>query len=200
MIKLLEKKLKQKAEMFNFVKHLPISDYEIYAEIDVYIKNKIIPISFDFDFKNQNLSLKRLFEIHVQTREIEEINYTFKVVLQNFYHIKPLNIKDFLDNNEIIKRFDKYKQIFNSIEENIIWLQSKIRGEKRFYFNEYEANNCYGYVVDFATKEEKPLEFSKHLKGTFLMKELEKVYGRYFFRNSYEIWSEIVFGGKYEKI
>ena len=34
MIKLLEKKLKQKAEMFNFVKHLPISDYEIYAEID----------------------------------------------------------------------------------------------------------------------------------------------------------------------
>ena len=42
-----------------------------------------------------------------------------------------------------------------------------------------------------------PLEYSKYLKGTFLMKELEKIYGTYFFRNSYEIWSEIILEEKF---
>ena len=193
MLNMLEKNLIQKAEQFEFVKNLPINDYEIYAEIKIYLKDKIIPISFDVDFKNKNLSLKKFFKIHSKNKEIDTINYTFKIILQKFFLIKPLKINRLLSEQEIIEKFNKYKQIFNSIEKNLLWLHSKIGGKKKFYFNEYGENNCYGYIVDFIENKEKPLEFSKYLKGTFLMKEIEKIYGTYFFRNSYEIWSEIIF-------
>ena len=114
MLERLEKELYQKAKQFEFVKNLPISDYEIYAEIEIYLKDKMIPISFNFDFKKEVLSLQRLFEIHSKG-EIEEINYTFKVILQKFFHIKPLKIGYFLNENEILERFNKYKRIFNLI-------------------------------------------------------------------------------------
>ena len=203
MVNILEKDLIQKAKQFEFVKNLPISDYEIGAEITIYLKNKIVPICIDYDFKREYLSLEKLFKRYNvfkgdNTSEIEEINCNFRVVLQKFFHIKTLNIKSFLSDNEIIKRFKKYEKIFIAIENDLNKLQ-KIGGKKRFFVNEYDANECYGYVLEFDKSISKPLEYSKYIQGTFLMKELEKIYGKYFFGNSYEIWSEIVFEEYYEK-
>ena len=203
MLKQLEIQLKQKAKNFDFIKDLPISDYEIEAEITIYLKNKIVPICIDYNFRRECVSLEELFKTYnifkrYSEGKIEEINCDFRVILQKFFHIKAIRRKFLFNDNEIIKKFKKYEKIFIAIENDLNKLQ-KVGWKKRFLVNKINKRNeneyC-SYVLEFDKSVSKPLEYSKYIQGTFLMKELEKIYGTYFFRNSYEIWSEIVFEEK----
>ena len=200
MLKQLEIQLKQKANNFNFIKDLPISDYEIEADITIYLKDKIVPIRINYDFKRDSLSLEevlRFYKINNKIEDIEDMNCNFKIILQKFFHIRAIKRKFLFRDNDIIQKFKTYKKIFIAIENDLNKLQQKLGGKKRFIINEYDANECYGYFLEFDKSISKPLEYSKYLKGTFLMKELEKIYGIYFFRNSYEIWSEIILEEKF---
>jgi len=181
-----------KIQKTNFIKTPKINDYEITAEIKIYLKNKIIPIIVDLDLKRGSLFPEYLVR-EIKISEIEEIEYSIKVVLQKFFIVKPfLNLSELhiLQDNQIIKMFEKYKQIFIAIEKDLIKLNKEINGNIRFFVNEYDSN-CEGHYINYKTSLEKPLKISKYLKGSFLMKELEKIYGRYFFIKTYEIWGEI---------
>ena len=181
-----------KAQKINFIKTSKINDYEITAEIKIYLKNKSIPIIVDLDLKRES-SFPEYLVREIKISEIEEIEYSIKVVLQKFFIIKPfLNLSELhiLQDNQIIKKFEKYKKVFIAIENDLIKLNKKINGNIRFFVNEYDSP-WEGHYVNYKTSFEKELEISKYLKGSFLMKELERIYGRYFFIKTYEIWGEI---------
>ena len=57
----------------------------------------------------------------------------------------------------------------------------------RFYVND-NFNECY---IDFNPQKEMPLNLSKYLKGTFLMKKLEEI-DWMFYKKNYEITGEII--------
>ena len=170
------------------IRNFKISDYEVAAEIKIYLKNKIIPIIVDLDLKRGILFPEYLVR-EIKISEIEEIKYSIKVILQKFFIVKPfLNLSKLylLSDNQIIKMFEKYKKIFIAIEKDLIKLNKEINGNIRFFVNEY-GSSCEGHYLNYKTSLEKPLKISKHLKGSFLMKELEMIYGRYFFLKTYEI-------------
>jgi len=181
-----------KIQKTNFIKTPKINDYEITAEIKIYLKNKIIPIIVDLDLKRENPFPEYLIR-EIKINEIEEVEYSIKVVLQKFFIVKSfLNLfkLHLLQDNQIIKMFEKYKKVFIAIESDLIKLNKEINGNIRFFVNEYDSN-CEEHYINYKISPEKPLKISKYLKGSFLMKELEKIYGRYFFIKTYEIWGEI---------
>ena len=174
-LKKLEKEWNKKTiKCEELIKNLPISDYEIYIDtIKIYEKEKIIPHTiFLFDFKRKD-SFEFYFKIY-SIKNIKEIEYTpVTCVIQKFFTIKPMIsglIEDY-SNQEILKAFEKYKKNFNSIEKDLIKLNKKIDGKMRFYIDD-NFNECY---IDFNAQKEMPLNLSKYLKGTFLMKQLEEI-------------------------
>ena len=198
MLKNLEQHLKRKAKYFkSIIKKLPITDYKIEAEIRIYLKNGFFAVNVYINFKDEHyLLIPNLIKEYDNSEEIKEINYTFTVILQKSFYIKEINEEFFYDctwnNNckDFIKAFKKYKKIFEAIENDLIKLHKKVGGKKRF--DVYEKDCDIRKIIKFNKKKEKHIQFTKHLKGTFLMKKIEKIYGEYFFRDSYEILSEVI--------
>lgn len=190
-IKKLEENWYKKAEKCKkIIKNLPINDYEIYINtIKVYEKEKIIPHTiFLFDLKRKE-TFEFYFKIY-SIKNVKEIKYTpLMCVIQKFFIIKPMinGLIEEYSNEEILKAFEKYKKIFNSIEKDLIKLNKKINGKMRFYI---VNNNCENYV-GFTNQKEMPLNVSKYLKGTFLMKKLEEI-DYMFYKKNHNIWAEIL--------
>ncbi len=192
-IKKLEKNWYKKAEKCKkIIKNLPINDYEIYINtIKVYEKEKIIPHTiFLFDLKIKE-TLDFYFKIY-SIKNVKEIEYTpLMCVIQKFFTIKPMinGLIENYSNEEILKTFEKYKKIFNSIEKDLINLNKKINGKMQFYVTDKNyTNECY---INFTIQKEIPLNLSKYLKGTFLMKKLEEI-DYMFYKKNYNIWAEIL--------
>jgi len=158
-------------------KQLPISDYEIFTDIKIYT-DSILPFIISVD-------LKRDYSPHLNFKKIKEIEYS-KVIcqFQKFFTIKPLKIYPYYTNEHIISIFSKYTQIFDAIEKNLIKINSQLNAKMKFNISN---ENC-EYEINFYKQTLKPLSISKYLKGTFLMKELEKLFGTYFFLQKYKIW------------
>lgn len=198
--KLKQEILKEKIKKIKLIETLPIYDYEFYGDIKVYLKGELLPkYNMNLNYKTDiYLPLETIYSF-VNTQDIEEINYTMKIILQKSFYIKPIITKKmrlhFLDDNEIIRRFYKYKKLFIALENDLIKLQNKFGGGKKYFdiSKDSKIDDCEcNHYVEFNQKQEYSLKISKHIKGTFLMKKLEKIYGDNFFLNSYFIYSEIV--------
>jgi len=183
-------------------KNLPISDYEIYTQIHFYEKNKILPKIFDIDFKNTNEPLYMINKYYSKNfNKIKEIEY-FPITcqFQKFFLIKTIKKKLpllFLEKNEtVITLFFKYKKTLNAIEDDLLKISKKVNNlenikTKKFTIKNkfYILDNECDYEVYFENKIEQPLNISKYIKGNFLMKKLEELFGDYFFIKDYHIWS-----------
>jgi len=183
-------------------KNLPISDYEIYTQIHFYEENKILSKIFNIDFKNTNEPLYMVNEYYSKNfNKIKEIEY-FPITcqFQKFFLIKAIKKKIpllFLEENEtIITLFFKYKKILSAIENDLLKISKKVNNLENIKTKKFTLKNKFyilddecDYEVYFENKIEQSLNFSKYIKGNFLMKKLEELFGNYFFIKDYYIWS-----------